>query len=395
MQKLIITAILTSVVFQTFSQIDSLQKQILSYDDSKSVIISKGRNMLLDKFMENDFEKVREIKNYLIEKAEDDNYIALYPYEYWLILYWTNEYQELSNSIKALDSTAITSYSTRIRPFEDALIAQLLLKSRDHSQKIKNQIQYSSIDIEMKNFLLLNFESMTMNDWSFQDTLNVHADIFLDLYPETEYFDFINKHIKLKFVPKNWRATCEFFIASGYSILTGELKNDYTNNIMPFVGSFDVCYKNIELYLRFAFVNNKTKKNFDYSSGVYEKGSSSQLFFPEASLGYAALHRGRFKLAPFVGIGAVSVDIPLKETEKNPDLKELSKSAFAYNVGANIEIKLGKMGYQFRPAPNGGFIRIRYTYSMPQFSNKYDGMSGSVHLISIGYGVFLTALKRV
>ena len=92
MRKLFSTVIITLVVFQAFSQIDSTERQILNHDDSKSVIISKGRSLLLDKFLENDMDKVKEIKDYLIERGEDENYIALYPAEYWFILYWTNEY---------------------------------------------------------------------------------------------------------------------------------------------------------------------------------------------------------------------------------------------------------------------------------------------------------------
>ena len=99
-RKLLIAVILTFVIFQLFSQVDSTERQILNYDNSKSVIISKGRSLLLDKFIENDRDKVKEIKDYLIEKGEDENYIALYTAEYWLILYWTNEYEELLKSIK-------------------------------------------------------------------------------------------------------------------------------------------------------------------------------------------------------------------------------------------------------------------------------------------------------
>ncbi|MCL2738824.1 MAG: hypothetical protein FWE30_05200 [Bacteroidales bacterium] len=394
MKKLVITTILTLVVFKVFGQIDSIAKQIMNYGDSKSVIISKGRSLLLDKFLENDIDMVREVKNYLIEKGEDENYIAFYPAEYWYILYWTSDYEELSNSIKAFDSTAIASYYSRIHPFEDVLITQLRLKTREHAQKIITKIQGAVIDDEMKSFLLLNFESMTMKDESFQDALNIQADNFLKTYPETEYKDFINKYVRVKYVPKNWRATLEFFLVSGYGMLTGELNNNYTNNILPFGFSIDVYYKRFELYLRFAFVNNKTKRDFDYSTGVYEKGSTMQIFFPEASLGFAALQSGRFKLAPFAGIGAVSIGVPLDSSKRNPALKELSQSAFSYNVGATIDIKLGKMGYQFRPTSNGGFIRIRYGYSMPQFSSKHNGMSGAVHQISIGYGIFLSALRR-
>jgi len=391
MRKFFISVIITFVIFQAFSQIDSMEKQILNYDDSKSVIISKGRSLLLDKFIENDTDKVKEIKNYLLEKGEDENYIAFYPAEYWLVLYWTNEFEELANSIVKYDSTKIVSYYTRIRPSQDMLYSKLLLKSRENVQTIKNMIQNASIDIEVRDFLHLNLESLIMENEPFQDTLNSQADDFLKAYPETEYKDFTQKHIKFKLVPKNWGMAFEFF--SGFGIFTGTLNKNYTNNV-PLGIAFDICYKRFELYLRDYIGFNSTKKDFDYSKGVYEKGSSTMVFIPEASMGFAVLENDRFKLAPFAGIGGLHICPPLGKTDKESELNEVSISAFTYNLGVSIDLKFGKNGYSFRPKSSYGFLRVRYGYSIPNFSKKYDEISGGTHYITIGVGGFSRGLKR-
>jgi len=391
MRKLFITVIITFVSFQAFSQIDSTERQILNYDDSKSVIISKGRGLLLDKFLENDMDKVRELKNYLIEKGEDENYIAFYPAEYWFVLYWTNEFEELSNSILKYDSTKIASYYTKIRPSQDMLYTKLLLKSRENAQTITNLIQKADINIETKDFLQLNLESLIIENESFQDTLNIQADNFLKTYPESEYEDFTRKNIRFKLVPKNWGMAFEFF--SGYGIFTETLSNNYTNNI-PIGIAFDICYKRFELYLRDYIGFNKTKKDFVYSTGVYEKGSSTMVFLPEASLGFAALDNDRFKLAPFVGIGGLHICPPFGKTDKEPELNEVSIYAFTYNLGVSFDIKFGKKGYSFRPKSSYGFLRVRYGYSIPNFSKKYDEISGGTHYITIGVGGFSRGLKR-
>jgi len=391
MRKLFISVIITFVIFQAFSQIDSMEKQILNYDDSKSVIISKGRSLLLDKFIENDTDKVKEIKNYLLEKGEDENYIAFYPAEYWLVLYWTNEFEELANSIVKYDSTKIVSYYTRIRPSQDMLYSKLLLKSRENVQTIKNMIQNASIDIEVRDFLHLNLESLIMENEPFQDTLNSQADDFLKAYPETEYKDFTQKHIKFKLVPKNWGMAFEFF--SGFGIFTGTLNKNYTNNV-PLGIAFDICYKRFELYLRDYIGFNSTKKDFDYSKGVYEKGSSTMVFIPEASMGFVVLENDRFKLAPFAGIGGLHICPPLGKTDKESELNEVSISAFTYNLGVSIDLKFGKNGYSFRPKSSYGFLRVRYGYSIPNFSKKYDEISGGTHYITIGVGGFSRGLKR-
>jgi hypothetical protein len=121
----------------------------------------------------------------------------------------------------------------------------LYQKLLENAQTITNLIQNS--DIEMKDFIRLNFESLIIENESFQDTLNIQADSFLKTYPETKYKDFTKEHIKFKLVPKNWGMAFEFF--SGYGIFTGTLNNNYTNNI-PIGIAFDICYKRFELYLR-------------------------------------------------------------------------------------------------------------------------------------------------
>ena len=113
-----------------------------------------------------------------------------------------------------------------------------------------------------------------------------------------------------------------------------------------------------------------------------------------SSLGFAVLHSGRFKLAPFAGIGVVSIGVSSnKKRDKIPELKELFKSASSYSVGASVDIKLGKMGSSRHESQNE-FIRIRYGYGIPRFSNKYDGMAGNVHQFSIEYGFPFIVSKR-
>ena len=75
-----------------YSQDDSIRSQILNYEDSKSIIISKVGDYWIS--LLGDLAKVKEIKDYLI-KIEDDYFIAFYPREYWFFLYWTKDYSEL------------------------------------------------------------------------------------------------------------------------------------------------------------------------------------------------------------------------------------------------------------------------------------------------------------
>lgn len=390
-----ITLILLILSNCLYSQVDSIKSQILDYEDSKSTIISKGRKLLLDKFIEGDLMKVKDIKDYLI-KNEDDNYFAFYPAEYWFVLYWTKDYSELTESLQSFDSTKVASYNTRIRPSNDMLYNKLKEKTIKNETQLKEQIQVSDLDSETKQILSLNIDWLLLENSKniyAQDSLNERADNFLETYAQSKFDDFTKTYIRYKQVPKDWGMTFEFF--SGYSIYTGNLSDNYTNNI-PVGVAFDVCYKNFELYLRDYIGFNKTKKDFNYSLGTWEKGSRTMVFLPEASLGYVAYNDNRFKLSPFAGIGSMDISPTTKDKEETPELKEVSlEFTTTYILGINFDIKFGpKHTPKYSPKTSYGFMRIRYGYSIPRFEKKYDGMTGNMHYITIGFGGMARGLKR-
>lgn len=378
-----------------FSQVDSIKSQIMKYEDSKSTLISKGRELLLDRFIEGDIKKVKEIKDYLV-KTEDNDYFAFYPSEYWFVLYWTKDYSELVKNIQNFDSSSIASYNTRIRPLNDMLYPKLKEKSFENETQIKKQINDSELDLETKQILILNLDWLlleTRKELNAQDSINKKADNFLKTFSPSKFDKFTKKYIRYKLIPRNWGMTFEFF--SGYSIYTGNLSKNYTNNI-PVGVAFDICYKNFELYLRDYIGFNKTKRDFEYSLGTWAKGSRTMVFLPEASLGYVVCSNNRLKISPFAGISSMDISPPSKETEKTPELKEVSlEFTTTYIFGINFDIKFGpKHTFGYKPKTSYGFMRIRYGYSIPRFEKKYDGMTGNMHYITIGFGGMSRGVKR-
>jgi hypothetical protein len=407
MKKIFVTVILTVVAYQLYCQVDSVERQILSYENSKSVTISKGRSLLLDKFLENDMAKVKEIKNYLIEKGEDENYIALYTAEYWLILYWTNEYEELLESIKKINLNPTTQYQiypryvrgyyssridTRIAPLPDMLYNKLLLYSKENEDEIVNLIYAATIDMEKKEFLRLNFESMIKKSDSYQDTLNVQVDSYLKTYPESELNGYVRNYIKYKYVLGNWGGAFEAFF--GMSFPTGELRDMYSDDVLG-GGAIDVYYKKFEFVLRMFGGSLRAKRDMEYSTGFYPKDSAMTAFLPELSFGYAVFENHRIKLAPFVGIGGLFIHASSTKRKEIPALKEFSISAFAFNLGTSFDIRFGKKPrYLYYPNSYGGFLRIRYNLCLPIFSNRHHTISSQMHTVTIGVGIFSRDLKR-
>lgn len=378
-----------------FSQVDSIKSQILNYEDSKSTIISKGRKLLLDKFVEGDLGKVKEVKDYLV-KTEDDDYFAFYPTEHWLILYWTKDYAELAESIQNFDSLKQAGYSSKIRPLKDMLYDKLNEKSFENETKLKQQILDSELEEEVEQMLILNLDWLLIDnreEKNAQDYLNAEADSFRKTYSASRFNEFIGQFIRFKLVPKEWGMAFEFF--SGYSVFTQNLSNTYSNNV-PMGIAFDVLYKNFELYLRNYIGFAKTKQDLNYSLGVWEKDSRVMVFLPEASLGYVAYNDNRLKFSPFAGIGSMDISPTTNDTEKIAELKEVSlEFTTTYVLGINFDIKFGpKNTPDYIPKTNYGFIRVRYAYAMPRFEKFYDGMTGNMHYITIGFGGVTRGLRR-
>ncbi len=399
MLKNVLILFLVVLSLKGWGQNEAIQNEILNYSDSKSDMIIKGRRLLLDKFLEGDYQKVKEVKDYLKTELENEDYAALYPIEYWLILYWTQDYQELIKNMNELEAPQRANFARKIKPPYDLLFEKI----RDHSLTsqlfLQTQVKHAELEQMDKDFLSMNLTFLLMDEKDelakTQDMLNVMADEFLEAYPESKYEHFTRTYYRQKFVPSNWGFGFEFF--SGYSLFTENLETRYKNQISIGV-AFDVQYKRVILYLRDYIGLTKTKEDFPYDTGVWEKGSQARVYMSEASLGYVTIDNKYLKVVPFAGIASTDIAATEVDLTKKPDLDKVElEFTTTYAVGLNVDIKLGRSKMpivSFEAEQNYLFLRLRYAYCMPQFEKNYDGVSGNMHYLTIGIGGFGRKIKR-
>ncbi len=386
---------MTLLVFNSFAQRDSLQTEILNYSDTNSEMITKGRVLLADKFKEGDYNKVREIKDYLMERFRGKNYVVFYQSEYWHILYWTQQYDELLEKIKAFDSQN-TNYKRRINPRPDFLFETLRDKSWDSQLLLDSMIKNAALKSVDKDFLMMYLKYIARNEiyqLEVKDSMNIIADNFLTSYPNSDYERFTRNYIRYKFVPSKWGFGIEFF--SGYSIFTKDLKKNYQNTI-PVGIAFDIYYRKMALYLRNFIGFSKTKNDIPYDDQTWEKGAPVRVFLPEATLGYVVLDNKRFKATPFAGISSTDISPTQHDLNKTLGLEKVDlKFTTTYTAGLNLDIKLGRgmPMVTLGPEENYGFLRFRYAINFPQFEKKY-GYSGNLHYLTVGVGGFGKRIKR-
>ena len=399
MTRLFLVVMMLSISGLVSAQMDSIQNEILLSANSKSMLISKGRMLLLDKFLAKDLVKVAELEGYLTNKLSNDDYMALYPSEQWFILYWTKDYERLITSVRQYDSI-YPLLNRKVQPASDNLYMMLRDKTLKQRGFIISQINGSQLPDQDKDFLVMHLNACLLNKGSnkgtkdiTQDSLTYQADQFVSKYPKSEMIGFTRKYIRYKLVPSKWGFTVEFF--SGYGIFTGDLKNHYTNNI-PMGVAFDVYYRKLAFYFRDYIGFSNTKHEFMNGNVVWDKNSQVRVYLPELSVGYVINDGKHFKLAPFVGISSTDISATEYDLKDNPGLKDFELSfTTTYTVGFNVDLKLRKP----RNAPATSeqsyfFLRLRYGYNFPQFASSYPGFGGNMQYITIGIGGFARRMIR-
>lgn len=382
------------------AQDKSIGEEILQYSNSKSDIILKGRRMLLDKFVEGDIDQVKVIKDYLCNEVEDNDYLAFYPVEYWLILYWTQEYETLATHILNFETDGMSTFKKQIKPMSMGVYEKILDKTRASKELLELEVLNSSVSEENKAFLKMHLNYIIADeDYEEidQDMLNAMANDFLKRFPLSTYGNYTRKNIRYQMSVSDWGYGVEFF--SGYGVLTSTLGEAYGNNI-PFGVAFDVEYKKFTLYLRDYIGFSKSKKDIYYDLGIWEKGQAVNVFVPEISAGYSVLNNNLCKVSPFMGISSTEIGPAVAETDKNPDLSEAALTfTTTYTLGMNVDFKLHKTysnSYFLSNYKEVGYwyLRLRYSYHMPQFYRHYPDMTGNMHNITIGIGGSGRRVKR-
>lgn len=381
-----------------FGQNDSIQQEILNYSESKTELISKGRRFLLEKFLGGDMEKVKQIKDYLVQEVQNEDYLALYPGEHWLILYWTGEHEELLPLLSSFGEEEMAELQKKIKPNHDMLYDKLTEKSRNSLAQLQASVLDSELKDEDYDFLLLYLKFLLTDPAEperEQNRINQLANVFLSTYPNSKYEKVIRNNIRYVLVPSRWGADFEFF--TGYGYFTDALSDHYQNNI-PIGIAFDFEYDKFTLFLRNYIGFSFTRKDRPFNGGVWKEDSQVRVYLPEASLGYAVVNSRKLKISPFAGIGSTSISATEYDLQREPDLEQVELDfTTTYMAGVNLDIKLN-WGADTPPlhyaAYSYWFLRLRYAYSRPQFQSHYPAFSGDMHYLTVGIGALYRGAKR-
>lgn len=348
-----------------------IEEEILQ---SKTMKIERGRAFLLEKFLDGDFAKVTEAKDYLLG-LEDDNYLAFSPGELSLILMWTREFDALTTFMRQIDSTYWADWRKKILPKNQSL-EQLIQHSMTDEHLLRFNIESADLIAEDKAFLSLYLDwflrEVLFFDWKKSLEINEKADQFLETYPHSDYEWFVRNKISTKdrmSHRSNWDGCMGLDLCSGY--VTGKLGETMTPNLGIGV-FFDLTYKKLLMEMGYDVIGSKTKKDQPYSTGIYEAGGHNLLFNFYLDAAYPVVSGKKWSVSPLIGIGGCWESYTSKQLSRD-EIDELEKFCPNGRIGLIMDYKRFQ-GY--------GAVTFRMKYHCGL--SNYGGKVSAIHLISIG-----------
>ena len=388
---------------------DSIRNVILNSETSDLEMIAKGRSLTLDHLLTGDLYALKEVKEYLT--GEKGNPYSVYlPVEYWLLSFWTEEYQTLLQEARLFatdidwQNSGYWEMSERFRPSSllrmisenDQLLQEVGRKSAESYLPLTVTIDAATLSNEEKAFLklwlyALLFTPERVDNEAEMTELNAMADTFLENYRESDYADYTRRFIRYRFRPGNWGFGYELFL--GYNTLTEGLNRHFGNSVAGGF-AFNMLYRDFELSLRFNYASAKTKREVIHRDIIWPTDVGGYLVGADLSLQYPLYQSRDLKLMPFVGIGGMGIGPTDAEIKNHPELDDFRElSTLNYLVG--LELKLNSWNREVDLSRSGGsYLGIRYSYYMPNYNRKHELLEGNMHMITLSFGGFGRPVKR-
>lgn len=373
----------------------SIEKEILSFEDTELEIIIKSRKLIKFKLADGDLNKAEEIVDYLETRLDINKTVSLFPEEQLLLELIFHDYAKVIDlfwdNLKYFE-TGYYSLEGKIYPPNDWLYLTLKDYILNNSQDLKEQLYNAQIKDQEKEFIWL-FTSWFLYDENSQENyeyINDQADLYLAKYPESSqstYAEFIRTYIRYVYTLGNFGYGFDFF--SGYGKFDGKLNEYFTSNVPIGVG-FEISYKDIIFYLRdYIGVACKVRKEFEYKE-LWKKDLKQNVYMAEISVGYSLFENRKIKFTPFAGISGMAICPPEAIRKEEGNDVELNFS-LAYDLGLNVDIKLQRgSGIQ----NEHWILRFRSGYSMPNFKRLDEQFSGSMFYLNIGFGGYFRPIVR-
>lgn len=368
---------------------DTTQLDAVEQTPSKLEILLKERSQLLEALDKGDLNNMREIKDELIRTFDNKTNEAFSTREYLIILYWTEEYDDLLTYITSntgnIDEHSV-GHTLKWLALPNKLYEVISNESVESYDMLVSFIYEAQLSNEEKEFLELHLYWLLFGPKSIKKSATlpeIHdlADKFSKEYPNNPFKMYINHNIRFKMGIDDWALGSE--IGLGYVGMQGDMAKQFKEGVL-FRLSLDGSYKRTTLSISLNIGSTTTKVDFPYRDTEWLSGSQAMLMNIDLTAGYRIVDIKRVSFTPFLGIGAINFSPSTEDIENDYTLEKLNFTAQNYLVGMNFTFNLKKRSFFL---DENNFINLRYTFSMPQYNGRKGIESGNMHWITLGWGM--------
>jgi len=388
------------------AQTPDIEREIKEHKSQRDLLI-QGRYMLLDSLEAGKTEKAIEVRQYLMGLSED--LLPFLPEEYFLILYWTGEYDLLEEELGVwlLREGTRPDGVWQLAP-EHAILPQLTRWTENHEEALRAAINENVYYGKQNEFLQLFLTYLLRGGYDpatdAQQEVNAEATQFLDRYPNSEWRDYIRENIRIRYELSPWFGG--FNIGGGFNGLTRDLKGRYGNT-----GSLDV-----EIYggrkqfglafdAHIGFMRNKNEETFTFDDGFqvsWLEDDPARLYRLSLNSFAHIPITPAWQLVPIAGIGMSAIEPTESALEDLPEL-EVFKSGWyeTYNLGVGLQWRFRTWSNQDKiglgsiyTEQSTYYLQLRYVYSQPQFQRKLRDFEGHYHTLTLSIGGFGRSWRR-
>lgn len=351
----------------------NIRSEILNYQDSTFTIIDNGRQLVIDKIINNDPEKANEIFLYLINETNPD-YVAFYPAEAVIVSIATHNFKQFISLAKNI---------------------------KDFNKDKKKFPLYSDIYAELHAYMHANKDQIfnTVNSAALSDIEKNYIRIYLDYYFNKDKLQnrqqirkVINKNPQGPFVPylKQMKGLCtvakmEMGLGYQHSFISGNLANTiHPESLSLFMIEIDFMINRtyISIYAGGNLNKVTTQKELTLTKldETYPKGKKAHILQTGFAFGYLINPKSKIKTYPYVDFGILCLDAKSKEYEEN---ENNIFAGFMPGIGIKSDIVFRSKKTKreiFYMKPNVAYHTI---------ITKKDNFKGNMFSISLAIGVTL------
>jgi len=385
--KLSITAYLLLIIsFNSLGQDPDLRKQILSYQDSTSVLIKNSRKLIVESLERKDYVKASEVKQYMDTEIDLNKYSVFSIGEEILIDFLTLNYSNIFKITKNWEEiiSQRSAPGVLILPEYDRMYPNLLKLSIRDSAWVRNNIDEISDDEEKSDFLQLVFNTFLRYEAESgvsPKEVEMQGNQYLEKYSISPYKPFIRNETSPKFTLGDFGWGMGLGIAFGQ--YNGGLGN-YFDKTPDGILMLDGYYKRYFASMRIQGGGADVLQTFEYE-GTWDEGIKIFDLYYSLMFGYSVVKTKKVRMIPFAEIGGLNFNID--EDDRTPDNEDQKLSSFVFGYGLMVDI------LPFNWQSSNPFLPLNYSWDAGlrlhagmftnSFENKVPDFDGSYPYVGI------------